>query len=151
MELKINSKCQIIIDDFELPLGIMIHDGKEVEIKEENGIYYCNVEKDGLYSYFAVDPDKAVKADAEIFSICNLRNCLLNLERKIVNNTLNECSKGLCKDTLETNVEDFLLTSIFVLENLICKGNYSEADRIVKLLDNCDLCKNVSKKCNCNE
>ena len=84
----------------------------------------------------------------KIFSICHLRNCVIELEKKSIENFLYK----KCVKSSQQSTKDLLLISIFVLEHLISQEKYSEADRILKSLGSCgNLCGDVvTKTCNCN-
>lgn len=76
--------------------------------------------------------------DEKVFSICKLENCLVSLQKKVIENCyVNKCS---------TNVDikykrDFVFDSIYVLNYLINAHNYEEASRILSNLQSCgDLC-----------
>lgn len=123
--------------------------------------YYVYVETDlesidgELDSVIDVDPD-ADSSETELFTIINLRNCLLNYEKKIIGDTLCNCATGsntICKNTSsDKQMADFLLATVFVVENLICKYRYHEAADIVEKVHSCNnICQDnkTSKKCNC--
>lgn len=70
-----------------------------------------------------------------IFSICKLQNCLVNLQRKILDNTKNclECDL----DTSIRYKRDFLLSSLYVFDYLKDRNNYEEAQRLLDNLSSC--------------
>lgn len=91
--------------------------------------------------------------EEEIFSICHLRKCAFEHEKKAIEEFLSTCNKKNCnKKSSQQSVRDILLISVFVLENLICKHRYKEAERILESLGSCgNLCDNISNKtCCCN-
>lgn len=91
--------------------------------------------------------------EEEIFSICHLRKCAFEHEKKAIEEFLSTCNKRNCnKKSPQQSVRDILLISVFVLENLICKHRYKEAERILESLGSCgNLCDNISNKtCCCN-
>lgn len=125
--------------------------------------------KDGYYVYVETDleditaetdvidfdPD-ADPSETELFTIINLRNCLLDYEKKLVGETLCNCapnSNTVCNGSSDKQMADFLLATVFVIENLLCEYRYNEAAEIVEKVHNCNgVCqKNIksSKKCNC--
>ena len=129
-----------------------------------------DVVKDGYYIYVETDLDDitaemdvidldpdADPSETEIFTIVNLRNCLLSYEKNILGETLCNCapnSNTICKGIdSDKQMADFLLATVFVVENLICEHKYHEAADIVDKVHNCNgICqKNTKtfKKCNC--
>jgi hypothetical protein len=125
--------------------------------------------KDGYYVYVETDleditaetdvidfdPD-ADPSETELFTIINLRNCLLDYEKKLVGETLCNCapnSNTVCNESSDKQMADFLLATVFVIENLLCEYRYNEAADIVEKVHSCNgVCqKNIksSKKCNC--
>ena len=84
-----------------------------------------------------------------IFSVCKLQNCLVNLQRKILDNPKNclECD-------LSASIRyrrDFLLSSLYVFDYLKDQKNYDEAQRILDNLSSCiDICgENLDFNNNC--
>jgi hypothetical protein len=122
--------------------------------------------EDGLFQYFVLtfeeEPkdileyiqDNAVKPEGEVFSICKLRNCLLSKEKDYVSRFLHGCNTNThCKSSdTEDVTRDFLLSTIFVLEHLICTGQTVEALRILKNIKSCTLCSDdkITTNCGCN-
>lgn len=91
--------------------------------------------------------------EEEIFSICHLRKCAIAHEKQAIEEFLSTCNKKNCnKKSSQQSVRDILLISIFVLENLIARQRYSEAEDILERLGSCgNLCKDViTKTCCCN-
>ena len=83
----------------------------------------------------------------EIFSICYLKKCLLELQKK----SIASCKYNSCrKEDSAKQDRDFLFISIYLLENLICNERYGEAMDIVKSLEGCNLNCNPSAKTRCN-
>lgn len=81
-------------------------------------------------------------------SICKLQNCLIKLQRKILDDPRN------CLDcNLQNNIRynrDFLLSSIYVLQYLICTQNYSEIERIINNLKSCsNICEDYDSLNDC--
>lgn len=123
--------------------------------------YYIYVETDlesidgELDTVVDVDSD-ADSSETELFTIVNLRNCLLNYEKKTVGEALCDCASGsntICKNTSgNKQMADFLLATVFVVENLVCEHRYHEAADIVEKVHGCNnICQDskTSKKCNC--
>ena len=138
------------------------------------------IPQDGIYKYICLPTDKSISelksllADAdsflqylaspansfgfpsneeEIFSICHLRKCAIAHEKQAIEEFLSTCNKKNCnKKSSQQSVRDILLISIFVLENLIARQRYSEAEDILERLGSCgNLCKDViTKTCCCN-
>lgn len=127
--------------------------------------------KDGYYIYVntnqksikgeidtVLDPDPdADYSETELFTITNLRNCLLNYEKKIISSALCDCAAGsgtVCRSSsADRQMADFLLATVFVIENLICKGKYQDAAEIIDKVHSCNgFCQNEiinTPKCNC--
>lgn len=152
-KLLLNADCQLFIENYTE--GDIVHNGNKIEIKKsEVGSYYCDLKTDGLYE-LVVEGES--KSRASVFSICKLRNCLLEKERDYINRFLGNC-KGFSDCDLNSNstIADFLLVSIFVLEQLICEGNYDDAKTILDNItnSNCGICSEESLKindCNCGK
>ena len=145
-----------------------------IEIDRTSKELIWDLEKDGLYIYRQInwpkdkelgdnvvetlflkfpDPTNSIDyVDKNIFSICKLRNCVLQLEKEAIRNFASNCSKNKCEKDESRSNKDILLISIFVLENLICRERYSEATMILDSLATCgNLCPTKITKCNCNE
>lgn len=70
-----------------------------------------------------------------IFTICNIRKCLVYLQRKML---MGKCSFDPCTTSSELrNTRDFLLSAIYVIDYLKATENFEEAQRIVDNLSNC--------------
>ena len=138
-KLLLNSDCQLIIENYTV--GDIIHNGNKIEIKtDSNGRKYCDLKTDGLYK-LVVEGESNPRES--IFSICNLRNCLLKKERSYINRFLGNCNGSAdCAKNSNSTIDDFLLVSIFVLEQLICEGNYDDASTVLEVISNngCGLC-----------
>lgn len=132
----------------------------ESEKPVKDGYYiYVNTDLDSIENEIdtVLDPDPDPDpSETELFTIVNLRNCLLNYEKKILEESLYNCNSGIiCQKTSEDKqMADFLLSTVFVIENLVCKGFYQEAAEIVEKVNSCNgICQNTNytnKKCNCN-
>lgn len=119
--------------------------------------------KDGYYIYVETDLESiddipadvdADSSETELFTIWNLRNCLLEYEKHIIRDGLSNCKSGsICKNvSSDRQMADFLLITVFVIENLVCSLKYNEAAEIVEKIQGCNgICKETSKtkKCNC--
>lgn len=84
----------------------------------------------------------------EIFSICKLKKCLLELQKQ----SISTYKSGKCKN-IDSNKHnrDFLFISIYILENLICNERYTEAIEIVKSIEGCGInCNSSTNKTRCN-
>lgn len=159
MNWTFNQNSQLIIEDIPVQAApyvyeYLIKDGNVWASAVNREIPLVVDVEDGLYSYFVFYGDSNFKLDeqslehpnAEFFSICNLRKCVFEHEKQSIYNFLNTCSKKNCNT--KSN-QDILLIAIFVLENLINNGKYSEATKIVNALSSCsNLC--TVKTCNCN-
>ena len=136
-----------------------------------------DLEKDGRYKYFQINLSKSVELDLtpesiikyleshanstdyvakEIFSICKLRNCTIQLEKEAIHNFIHNYKGHSCKKLKDQSNRDILLIAIFVLENLIVQEKYTEATMILESISTCDLlCKSYRSlaqcNCNCNE
>lgn len=172
MELKTNSKCQLILDGDKPETGlevIVYGDNVKTVIREEyeSNYWKFDMPEDGLYQYFVlqfdVEPTDILKhineysliPEVEIFSICKLRKCLLSKEKDYISKFLKGCTNGSghCSNSNEEDMNrDFLLSTIFVLEHLICTGQITEATRILKNISSCSLCSNgkTINNCGCN-
>lgn len=168
MELKTTTDCKLIIEG-DLVSGkevFVLNYNEVISIERTEKVYTYNMEKDGLYQYYVLDlpevegpmdlieyiNDNKIDPIKEIFAICKLRNCLIQKEKEMLNNFLKDCNNGgvFCNKTSDKNLNDFLLVSEFLLENLICRGNYQEAIRILNSISRCGVCDNSSEKtCKC--
>ena len=165
MELSITTKGILVLKgtpskQYEF---LILNSSEVIEIDRTDESYWESEEpvKDGHYIYVETDTPtlenlEDVDADSdetELFTIINLRNCLLEYEKKIVSEGLVNCTSGsVCKGTSDRQIADFLLATVFVVENLVCKGHYSDAAEIVEKVHGCNgICKQTSKtkKCNC--
>jgi hypothetical protein len=167
MKLLTNSDCQLILEGPKPSTGleILVY-GENYTIIEQDrdSEFYFNMPEDGLFQYFVLDfteepedileyiRERSILPEAQVFSICKLRKCLLEKEREYISNFLHGCSTNShCKNSNEDVVRDFLLSTIFVLESLICSGQTTEALRILENIKSCDLCQtNNFNSCGCN-
>lgn len=171
MKLKTNSKCQLILDGVkpETGLEVIVYGDKYTVIEREDDSteFFFDMPEDGLFQYFVLDfeiepkdlleyiQDKRImpEKDHQVFSICKLRNCLLSKEKEHISSFLHGCiTNSHCKTSDNENItRDFLLSTVFVLEHLICAGETTEALRILKNIQSCTLCSNnKSTNCGCN-
>lgn len=71
----------------------------------------------------------------EILNVCNIRKCLLNLQRKQL---LEGCNKNNCSSSKELRQQrDFLFNAVYVLDFLKETNNFEEAQRIIDNLSSC--------------
>lgn len=170
MELSTNSKCQLILDGSKPDgLEVIVYNNKYtiIERKDNKDTFYFDMPEDGLFQYFVLEfeeepedileyiQDESICPEKEIFSICKLRNCLLNKEKDYISKFLHGCNTNIsCKNSdAEDITRDFLLSTVFVLEHLICSGQTTEAVRILNNIQNCTLCSDIksTNNCGCNE
>lgn len=172
MKLITTSDCNLILEGTPEPgLEVLLFNYEEIivinreeDLKSDTHVHV--MDKDGLYQYYVLDVDDTVEdlveyiqkykedpeQDCEVFSICKMRNCLIEKEKSAVNSFLKGCSTNSHCNTENKTINDFLLVSIFLLENLICKGNYKEAMRIINAISVCGVCENtINKTCNCSK
>ena len=173
IELYTNSKCELIVcglpevEEGKHLLEVLIFDEySENYIYEwdrtENDLCY-EMPKDGLYNYYytivSEKSDDVVKEfiknlpdpDNNLFSLCKLRSCVLQKEQTMIENFANGCNKaGKCEKKDTSNV-DILLIALYLLEHLVCIGEYSKASILLNKIQSCGgLCEDiVTKKCNC--
>lgn len=168
MKLLTNSKCQLILDGVkpEDGLEIIVYGDKYTVIEREHNDYWIfDMPEDGLFQYFVLtfeeEPedlleyiqDNSIIPLSETFSICKLRNCLLNMEKNFISKFLRGCgTNNHCSGDTEDVTRDFLLSTIFVLEHLICTGQTTEALRVLKNISSCTLCSDnkSTNNCGCN-
>lgn len=90
----------------------------------------------------------------EIFCICNLKKCLLNLQMKAFQNALKNCGSRKCKDDEIKAQRDFLFMAVWLMEHLIEEGKEEKVREIYKSIQSCgSICNNLlgSNNCGCNE
>lgn len=89
----------------------------------------------------------------EIFTFCKLNKCVINYQKQTLFKKIESCNK-ICKEDNEKSLRDFLFISVYVLDYLVCIGNYAEAQRILESLSACgELCNDsvfISSTTNCN-
>lgn len=171
MELKTNSKCQLIIEGKAPVSGlevVVFGDNYEIIRREDTEDYFIfDMPEDGLFQYYILNfteepkdileyiQDNSILPECEVFSICKLRNCLLQKEKDYISQFLSECNTNshCSKNSEDELIRNFLLSSIFILEHLICSGQTVEALRILRNINSsCTLCSNIESlnKCGCN-
>ena len=133
--------------DSELNLKVTIN-GKDIILSSANDIIdYLDLEHGQNNS---ID-----NARRDLFFINNLRNCTIQLEKTILDDMICNCVKPKCleQQSSDRNIADFLLISVFLLENLIYDGKFEECQRILDSLNICEnICKvQINKKCNCDD
>lgn len=148
-------------------------------LNRSNGALVVDIDKDGLYRYLCLFsnrpftelrsltldpnflqyltlPNNSIgnpQISEEIFSICHLRKCALAHEKQAIEEFLSICNKKNCnKKSSQQSTRDILLISVFVLEHLISRHRYSEAETILDALSSCkNICgDSVTKTCCCN-
>lgn len=127
----------------------------DLDDETEEGEYDIEKDFDTIYELvIKYGFDNCFDYSAEIFSIYDLVKCyLLKEQNRIQNYFKSGCDKN-CQNYSNSDVEiDILLSAILVLEDLIEKENYYEAQRILNELHTCNgLCKDYSNKlkgCGC--
>lgn len=79
-----------------------------------------------------------------IFSVCNLNNCLIKLQKDSLFNTS-------CLDENKSH-RDLLLTAMYVFNYLIDAGNFSEAQRLLDSMGDCFYqSMSIDNTCNCGK
>jgi len=175
MNISIDSKCKIKITEClevgesETKLIFLKKNDSHWEIFEYDKDYRPTLNHDGLYECFEKNFEKELAKELltvplkeieehfkvgsvtkKFFSICNLRKCVLELEKRTLLNSINCNSKTHSE---EKKLRDLLLIAIFVLENLICdEARYSEAEEILDAMwsDCGHLCSKITNNtCNC--
>ena len=84
------------------------------------------------------------------FTICNLINCFVSLQRQVMKKELTYSCKKI-EDV--SKQRDFLLSTIYVLDYLKDIKNFAEAQRIIDSVTECTtFCSNISNNsdCGCN-
>lgn len=131
---------------YKLPTNL---DPEELKAFCTKGLdYFLEVMRDPKNSIGPISPDN----EYDVFSIHNLRNCVLQMEKEAIWSFVQMCSGKNCRNKSYTrSTKDLLLIAIFVLENLISQERYTEAQMILDSLSTCsDICKsNKTFSCNC--
>lgn len=93
-----------------------------------------------------------------IFSVCQLRNCLSAVQRKVIFSGIKDCaaSSSECEENKKYKSQrDFLFITLWVLNELICLKRYDEASEILEAISSCgSICSNLidkSNNCNCKD
>lgn len=93
-------------------------------------------------------------SNIDLFTICKLEHCVFELQKKSLFDKISKCSKLNCEDNQEIkDIRDFLFVSMYVLNYLIDRFKYLEAQRILESLSACGtLCgsENFTSNKNCN-
>lgn len=155
-----------------IPFGEHSSDANEhLYYKTEDGkVYYDDIDSgtsveynlnniddfDAVYEIVRkVYPDNCFYFDDYSFTIYDLVECYVLTERERINNYLKNNCRGNCKngDVDLTDKSDILLATIMVLKDLMEKGDFFEAQRILNGLNTCgNLCKKYTKSlkgCGC--
>lgn len=89
----------------------------------------------------------------ELFTFCKLNKCVINYQKQTLFKKIESCNK-ICKEDNKKSLRDFLFISVYILDYLVCTGNYAEAQRILESLSACgELCNDsvfISSTTNCN-
>lgn len=125
-------------------------------ISIEGEIYNISNNFDDIYEYIRrQNPNNCFYWDDYSFTIYDLVECYILTERERVNNYLKNNCNGNCSNNgnnLNTNA-DILLAAVMVIKNLMERGDYFEAQRILNGLNTCSsLCKKHNsslKSCGC--
>lgn len=153
-----------------IPVGEHITGANEHLYYANGKIYYEDVDSETSESYELDNkddfdevydiirkhyPDNCFYFDDYAFTIYDLIECYVLTERERINNYLKNNCNGNC-DKGHTNIDakvDILLGAIMVLKDLMEKGDYFEAQRILNGLNTCgNLCKKYTKNlksCGC--
>lgn len=89
----------------------------------------------------------------EVFSICKLRKCLLNLQMKMFYNSVKDCGMNKCKSDELKAQRDFLFIAVWLMEHLIEEGKDEQVKEVYASLRTCkSLCEDLTNnnKCGCN-
>lgn len=137
-------------EDLNALLGEVFFDGKlkqVVRVPEDGtvgAITAASEEVTPLHAYNAVTTNSGANFEAnesyffpkkEILNVCNIRKCLLNLQRKLL---LEGCDKNNCSSSKELRQQrDFLFNAVYVLDFLKETNNFEEAHRILDNLSSC--------------
>ena len=157
------------------------------EIRQWNGTFEFDIEKDGIYKIYAIDEPNAVLNNGilsienerydserfvdtiesnithlgsgenyteEIFCICNLRKCLLNLQMKAFQNMLKNCGSRKCKDDEIKAQRDFIFIAVWLMDRLMEQGKEEQVREIYESIQGCgSICSDIlkSNRCGCNE
>lgn len=86
----------------------------------------------------------------EIFSICKLRKCLLNLQMKMFYNNVKNCGLNKCESEELRGQRDFLFIAVWLMEKLLEEGKDEKVREIYKSLRTCkSICEELSETNNC--
>lgn len=88
----------------------------------------------------------------ELFSICQLKKCVTEMQQKYIQNQLLWCTKTYCKQYDDGELK-FLFITVNLLEKLIECKKFSKAEKILESISTCtSVCSNLeyNKKCNCH-
>lgn len=87
-----------------------------------------------------------------LFSLCKLQKCLLNLQKRILDNTEHCNGFNTSKKSLDIYHRDFLFSAIYTIKYLTDIDNFEEAHALLTRINDCSgsVCKQASIKHNCN-
>lgn len=180
MEVKvfINELCQLVAVQEDYIEGVTyiefiksdhIDVADTDRISEGSEVYVLDLPEDGSYTYYRFQDSELLYIDGmlksfddilkikdqldyfeyTVFSLCKMQNCLIELQKESICN----CSDLKCNQSSEeSKMINFLFISLYVLENLIYRKKFYDAESILKSLSTCiPICNNVTQNnCNCN-
>ena len=122
------------------------------EYKLKDKIFYYNDEIYlGLSNVSSLDNINS--STAKLISNWYTLKDYINYQKQTLFKKIESCNK-ICKEDNEKSLRDFLFISVYVLDYLVCIGNYAEAQRILESLSACgELCNDsvfISSTTNCN-
>ena len=86
----------------------------------------------------------------EIFCLCKLKKCLLELQKKIFQEMLKSCGSRSCKSNEYKSQRDFLFIGVWLLEHLAQDGKWEQVRNLFDSLQSCgSICDGLSKSKNC--
>jgi len=108
-----------------------------------------------------VSDDEISYGSVKFGNICRLLNCFLNRAEEYIKDAIDSECNNLCQSDTFSEVKGlFLLATLFLLQWLLCNGDFDEVKRILDIIFSCGddfLCpedivnKIVSGGCNCGK
>lgn len=95
----------------------------------------------------------AERYSEEIFCMCKLKKCLLELQKKVFQDMLKNCGTRSCKVNEYKSQRDFLFIAVWLLEHLAQEGKWEWVKALFEHLQTCgSICDGLlkSNKCGCN-
>ena len=89
----------------------------------------------------------------EIFCMCKLKKCLIELQKKIFQEMLKNCGSRSCKSDEYKSQRDFLFIAVWLLEHLVEEEKWEQVRNLYNSLKSCgSICDGMlkSNKCGCN-